>query len=73
MISGNAAGLFTSKYKSADNRTLVAAVTQMEAIDARRMVPCYDEPEYKATWDVQIIHPKESDAVSNQKEIKTEK
>ena len=42
----------------------------MEPIEARRMVPCFDEPEYKATWGVTIVHPKETHALTNQKEIK---
>ncbi|KAK6023334.1 hypothetical protein OSTOST_10884, partial [Ostertagia ostertagi] len=37
----------------------------MEPSDARRMVPCLDEPEYKANWTVTMIHPKGTTAVSN--------
>ncbi|VDM65184.1 unnamed protein product [Strongylus vulgaris] len=47
------------------NISRVAAVTQMEPIDARSMVPCFDEPEFKATWNVKIIHPKGTKAISN--------
>ncbi|KAK6026170.1 hypothetical protein OSTOST_07911, partial [Ostertagia ostertagi] len=42
-----------------------AATTHMEPSDARRMVPCLDEPEYKANWTVTMIHPKGTTAVSN--------
>jgi aminopeptidase N len=41
----------------------------MEPTDARRMVPCFDEPEFKAVWRLKIIHPVGSSAVSNAKEI----
>lgn len=41
----------------------------MEPTDARRMVPCLDEPEFKAVWSLKIIHPVGSSAVSNAKEI----
>uniref|UniRef100_A0AC34RHJ9 Peptidase M1 membrane alanine aminopeptidase domain-containing protein n=1 Tax=Panagrolaimus sp. JU765 TaxID=591449 RepID=A0AC34RHJ9_9BILA len=41
----------------------------MEPTDARRMVPCFDEPEFKAIWKIKVYHPKGSRAVSNAKEI----
>ncbi|KAK6046362.1 peptidase family M1 [Cooperia oncophora] len=37
----------------------------MEPTYARRMVPCLDEPSYKANWTVTVIHPKGTRAVSN--------
>uniref|UniRef100_A0A1I7XLI4 Peptidase_M1_N domain-containing protein n=1 Tax=Heterorhabditis bacteriophora TaxID=37862 RepID=A0A1I7XLI4_HETBA len=43
----------------------IAAVTQMEPTYARRMVPCFDEPEYKANWTVTVIHPTGTTALSN--------
>ncbi|VDM59664.1 unnamed protein product, partial [Angiostrongylus costaricensis] len=43
----------------------IAAVTQFEPIYARRMVPCFDEPHYKANWTVTVIHPKGTRAISN--------
>lgn len=64
-------GLFKTEYQSANNKTIFGAATHMEPIEARRMVPCFDEPEYKATWGVTIVHPKETHALANQKEIKT--
>lgn len=43
----------------------IAAVTQMEPMNARKMVPCFDEPSYKANWTVTVMHPKGTKAISN--------
>ncbi|PIO59079.1 hypothetical protein TELCIR_19470 [Teladorsagia circumcincta] len=48
-----------------EQSTGIAAVTDMEPVDARKMVPCLDEPIFKANWTVTIIHPKGTKAISN--------
>lgn len=58
-------GLYQTKYTNAQGQERIAAVTQMEPQDARKMVPCFDEPEWKASWNVTIVHPKGTSAVSN--------
>ncbi|VDM76212.1 unnamed protein product [Strongylus vulgaris] len=45
----------------------------MEPAEARLMVPCFDEPAFKAPWNVTVIHPKGTTAISNNLELKTEK
>ncbi|VDK59693.1 unnamed protein product [Cylicostephanus goldi] len=53
LISNKLGGLYQTTYTENDGSKKwllrVAAVTQMEPIDARSMVPCFDEPEFKAT------------------------
>lgn len=39
--------------------------TFFQRIGARETFPCFDEPMYKATFNITIVHPKELSAVSN--------
>jgi puromycin-sensitive aminopeptidase len=42
------------------------AVTQFEAADARRVFPCFDEPAFKARWQVTLAQvPKGATAIGN--------
>src|SRR6185503_19615653 len=53
-------GLYLSK---ANNRRY--AVTQLEATDARRMFPAFDEPAMKATFDLTAVIDAGDRAISN--------
>jgi aminopeptidase N/puromycin-sensitive aminopeptidase len=41
------------------------AVTQFESTDARRAYPSFDEPAFKATYDVTLVIDKDDTAISN--------
>lgn len=43
----------------------VVATTQMQAPDARKAFPCFDEPAMKANFTVTLIHPSDHEALSN--------
>ena len=50
------------------------AVTQFEAADARRVFPCFDEPAFKARWNLQLVGvPDGVIAISNGRVLKDQK
>jgi aminopeptidase N len=64
-IHTQANGLFALDYKNVEGKDARSLFTQFEAADARRFVPSWDEPDYKATWDLTARVPAKSMAVSN--------
>lgn len=53
-------GLYRSTF--ADARY---AATQFEATDARRAFPCFDEPEFKARFTLELVHDAHLTAIAN--------
>jgi alanyl aminopeptidase len=58
-------------YKAVQSDTDYLA-TQMEPIDARRMVPSFDEPRFKTPWSVTVTAPDSMQVVANGAEISAE-
>ncbi len=72
-IYQQANGLFALDYKDPTGSEKRALFTQFEAPDARRFIPSWDEPNYKATFDLTVTVPADQMAVSNMPAAKTEK
>ena len=70
-IGTQAAGLFALDYPTSDGPRRVL-LTQFEAPDARRMLPSWDEPAYKATFDLTAVVPSGQLAVSNMPVVRRE-
>jgi aminopeptidase N len=50
-------GLFAQKYTKSGGGQAVMLSTQMEATDARRMFPCWDEPAFRAYFHLTVTVP----------------
>ncbi len=58
-------GFYRSTFRDDDGVTRVVATTQMEATDARRAFPCWDEPDRKAVFEVTLVVDEGAHAYSN--------
>ncbi|PIC27245.1 hypothetical protein B9Z55_019563 [Caenorhabditis nigoni] len=50
-------GYYITKSTKPTGEPMINAVTQFEATSARFMFPCFDEPQFKATWQVKLTYP----------------
>ncbi|XP_075362623.1 aminopeptidase N isoform X1 [Mycteria americana] len=64
-LADDLAGFYRSEYVDSNGVKKVVATTQMQAADARKAFPCFDEPAMKANFTVTLIHPPDHDAISN--------
>src|SRR5438270_1148483 len=65
ILSSEMRGLYLGK----DDQGRKYAATQFESTDARRAYPSFDEPDYKATFDITAVADKGMAAISNQKVV----
>ncbi len=70
-IYQQASGLFALDYDTASGKGR-SLYTQFENVDARRFVPCWDEPARKATFELTATVPAQQMALSNMPVVATE-
>lgn len=64
ILQENLRGFYRSKYM-VDGHEYYMATTQFESTDARRAFPSFDEPSMKAIFDVSLMIPPLTTAISN--------
>ena len=69
VLNDKLVGFYRSTFTDENGATQVLATTQMEATDARRAFPCWDEPDAKAVFGVTLVVPDDLLAISNAGEI----
>ncbi len=64
-------GFYRSFWKDDKGEKHPIATTQFESTDARRAFPCFDEPEFKATYKVTLVVDENLAAISNGRILST--
>lgn len=71
-LNNQSMGLYRGSYTNKDGDKSWVVASQLEPTDARRLLPCFDEPALKATFEVSVIRRKDVISLSNMPVWKTE-
>jgi len=69
LINDQLRGLYRSMYRDRDGVEHVIATSQCQSTDARRVFPCWDEPDLKATFKTTMVVAEGLEAYSNGAEV----
>ncbi|HZD23333.1 MAG TPA: M1 family metallopeptidase, partial [Acidimicrobiia bacterium] len=69
IINDQLRGLYRSTYWDAEGVEHVIATSQCQSTDARRVFPCWDEPDFKATYQTTMVVDEGLEAYSNSAEL----
>ena len=70
-LNDQLSGFYRSKFVDNQGQDAYIATTQFEATDARKAFPCFDEPDLKAVFSVELDAPVNYLAISNAPERNT--
>jgi puromycin-sensitive aminopeptidase len=70
-LNDRLSGFYRSRFIGEKGEELFIATTQFEATDARKAFPCFDEPDLKAVFSIELEAPQDFLAVSNAPESQT--
>merc|ERR1712136_561713 len=65
-------GFYRSTSKEENGAETIIATSQMQTEGARRTFPCFDEPEYKARFEITMIYQDPYIPVTNMPEVSIE-
>lgn len=65
ILNNKLRGFYRSSFKDASGTEKFVATTKFEPSDARRAFPCFDEPRFKAVFEVSLVIDKNLTAISN--------
>ncbi len=69
LINDQLRGLYRSTFTDPDGVEHTIATSQCQATDARRVLPCWDEPDFKATFQTTMVVPLDLAAFTNTAEV----
>lgn len=62
-------GFYLSQFRDESGVEHSLATTQFESTYARKAFPCWDEPDFKATFDITLVAPTGLNAIANSAEV----
>ncbi len=72
VLASDLRGFYRTTVTDAQGDPVVIASTQCEATDARRIFPCWDEPDFKAVFSITLVVDPALTALSNARETDSE-
>lgn len=72
ILNNKLRGFYLSTYTDSEGKKQHIATTKFEPSDARRAFPCFDEPHFKATFQVSLLIDQELTAIANTKLVSEE-